>query len=143
MSNYEKKINFDINHKKVFNAISLDLGLWWGDQSHKINSVNQIFKVSWGEPWYQFKVVEYGPFQKMSWQCIDANQKIDGLKNVEKEWVDTIIHWHFKKLNNDKTILHFVHEGLNPGILCFDFCSKSWDHFLLDKLSNHLNSLDS
>ncbi|MBL4649538.1 MAG: hypothetical protein JKY03_07385, partial [Aureispira sp.] len=97
-----------------------------------------LFKVSWGETWYQFKVVKYLKDYEMIWECIDANQKIDGLVDVEKEWVGTKIHWKLEKHEKDKTLLKFKHEGLVPEFVCFNFCSDSWDHFLKQALVNYL-----
>ena len=69
---------------------------------------------------------------------VDANQKIEGLENVEKEWVGTKIHWNLERVGREKTLLKFQHEGLVPEFICFNFCCKSWDHFLRQILVNYL-----
>jgi hypothetical protein len=146
VSSYKTSIEVNNTVETVFEAISRRLGDWWGNQDNAIDHEGIVFKVSWGEPWYQFEVVKYIQDQEMTWKCIDANQKIDGLPGVEKEWVGTEISWNFKSLDNDKCLLEFEHQGLVPELLCFKFCSSSWEHFLEDSLVKYLvsnNELDS
>ncbi|NND16142.1 MAG: hypothetical protein HKN89_07435 [Eudoraea sp.] len=138
MNDYTTLIEIPGSRKEVFKAISQELGSWWGKQEHPINGKDIVFKVAWGKPWYQFEVIEYIEDELMIWQCIDANQLISGLSGVEKEWVGTKIHWKLEEADQNTTMLHFKHEGLIPDFLCFEFCSKSWDHFLKDRLINYL-----
>jgi len=129
--------------ERVFKAISQQLGDWWGKQDKVIEKEGTIFKVAWGEPWYQFKVIHFIPNQEMSWECIDANQKINGLSGVEKEWVGTKVHWKVENLGPDQCRLNFEHEGLVPDFLCFDFCSATWERFLKESLVNYLERASS
>ncbi|MDH3698932.1 MAG: hypothetical protein OER83_06310 [Flavobacteriaceae bacterium] len=140
MKDYSTQIEIPVSREFVFNAISRDLGSWWGKQDRPIDAKGIVFKVSWGEPWYQFEVVDYWEGELMVWECIDANQIIPGLSGVEKEWVDTKVHWKLEELTPATTMLNFKHEGLIPDFLCFDFCSKSWEHFLKDHLISHILS---
>ena len=57
---------------------------WWGKQSAIPAAVLDEFKVQWGEPWYEFRVVEFEANRKMVWECIDASQIIKGLEGVQK-----------------------------------------------------------
>jgi hypothetical protein len=123
----------------VFDAISKNLGNWWGNQDKLIEKSGILFKVSWGEPWYQFEVISYIKNQEMTWKCIDANQKIDGLKDIEKEWVGSVIHWKVKNLETNWSLLEFEHQGLVPELVCFNFCSDSWRHFLENSLVSYLS----
>ena len=138
-NHYQTEIEIANSKEKVFRAISKNLGDWWGKQDQEINREGTIFKVSWGEPWYQFKVIKYAQDQEMIWECVDANQKISGLENVEKEWVGTKIHWELEEVEKEKTLLKFQHEGLVPEFICFNFCSQTWDHFLQKVLVNYLH----
>lgn len=140
MNDYTTTVEIDRPISKVFQAISKELTHWWGKQSEVVKGTDRIFKVEWGEPWYQFKVIEYHEPELMIWECVDANQKIKGLTGVEKEWVGTKIHWQLETLGENKTLLHFKHEGLVPEFLCFDFCSKTWEHFLKGPLVEYLTA---
>ena len=138
MTNYKTSIDINSPPEMLFEAISKNLGDWWGNQDKLIEKRGIIFKVSWGEAWYKFEVVKYLKNQEMTWKCIDANQKIEGLTDVEKEWVGTEIHWKVKRLDNNRSLLEFEHKGLIPEFICFNFCSDSWSHFLEQSLVNYL-----
>ncbi len=139
-SSYKTTISIQAPAERVFEAITKELGKWWGAQDRPIERKGTEFRVSWGEPWYQFKVVKYEPDVEVIWECTDANQLIPGLSGVEKEWVGTKIHWYLEEGSKSNTILYFEHDGLVPEVLCFDFCSKSWDHFLRESLVNYLRA---
>lgn len=124
--------------KDVFEALSTKIGAWWGDQDHPARQVGDVFTMSWGEPWYKFKVVESVPNQTMVWECIDANQIIGDLDGVEKEWVGTLLRWRINKMNDNQVELSFQHEGLVPEFICYDFCSNTWDRFIDFNLKKYL-----
>ncbi len=138
MTDYTTKLEIPNSRHAIFMAISGELGKWWGEQDRLIEKKDTVFKVSWGEPWYQFKVTEYKENELMIWECIDANQLIPGLTGVEKEWVGTKILWNLTEISSNATLLLFKHQGLTPDFLCFDFCSSSWEHFLKDRLVAYL-----
>jgi hypothetical protein len=139
MNSYKTSIKLNESPNRVFSAISENLGNWWGKQTKSKLKQGTVFKVSWGEPWYKFKVIKFTKNVAMVWECVDANQIIDGLDGVEKEWVGTKIHWNLKPLENRNVILEFEHEGLIPEFICFNFCSKAWTHFLENSLVNYLS----
>ena len=138
MENYKTEIKVNCSSNKLFNAITKELSNWWCKQDSIGINLGDIFTVSWGEPWYKFKVIECIENKQLVWRCIDANQKIEGLNNIEKEWVGTKIHWSIVETSIDKCILDFTHEGLNSSLLCFNFCSKTWSHFLNNSLVKYV-----
>jgi len=138
MTDYTTQLEIPISRHAVFMAISRELGKWWGKQDRLIEKKDTVFRVSWGEPWYQFEVVEYKENELMIWECIDANQIITGLTGVEKEWVGTKIHWKLVEISSNTTLIQFKHQGLIPDFLCFDVCSNAWEHFLKDRLVSYL-----
>lgn len=140
MEDYKTSIKINHSKKKIFDAISKELTEWWGKQDHQIDKEGMEFTVSWGEPWYQFSVIHFKENEALVWKCIDANQKIKGIKHIEKEWVNTEIHWEIEKISNELCKLNFKHIGLNKGLLCFNFCSQTWNHFLNDSLVSYLDS---
>lgn len=140
IKHYTTAVTLPCSSERAFIAISKELKVWWGKQDKLINKPQITFRVSWGELWFQFKVVDYDPPQQMIWKCTDANQKIPGLTHVEKEWVGTKIHWKLQSNSSQKSTLLFTHEGLNTKLQCCDFCSKSWKHFLQNSLVQYLSS---
>lgn len=139
MTDYTTQVEIPNSRHTIFKAISIELGNWWGEQDKPIKKKDSVFKVSWGEPWYQFKVADYKENERMIWECIDANQLIPGLTGVEKEWVGTSIHWNLREISSNMTLLQFKHLGLISDFLCFDFCSNSWEHFLKERLISYLS----
>ncbi len=138
--NYKNTLEINTSADLLFEAICLNLDDWWGHQDKPILKDGDVFKVSWGEPWYQFEVIRFIKDKELIWKCIDANQKIKGLSGVEKEWVNTEIHWKIEDVSNNKCLLDFSHIGLVPDLLCFNHCSNAWTHFLKDSLIAYLNS---
>ena len=139
MDHYTTSLEINSSQQDVFAAISIQLESWWGHQDAPADQINRIFKVSWGEPWYQFKVVKYEKDEGMIWECIDANQIITGLNGVQKEWVGTKVHWELMSLGDMKTRLNFKHEGLIPEFICFNVCTRAWDDFLHQHLVSFLD----
>ncbi|MEP1033038.1 hypothetical protein [Ekhidna sp.] len=138
MNHYTTSLEINRSAADVFKAISSQLDGWWGHQDHPVTELGTVFKVSWGEPWYQFKAVKYLPNEEMIWECIDANQIINGLEGVQKEWVGTNVHWRLKSLGDARTQLNFKHEGLVPTFICFNVCSRAWTDFLQQHLVSYL-----
>ncbi len=125
---------------KAFDALSKKIGDWWGEQNRPAEKLGDTFTVSWGEPWYRFKIIEYELRHKICWECIDANQIIDGLEGVQKEWVGTQLIWTIKELDRGRIKIIFTHRGLVPEFICYEFCSSTWDNFLGTRLKKYLET---
>ena len=124
----------------VFNALTTQIGDWWGDQDKPAYKEGDSFTMSWGEPWYQFKIVEFIANKKVVWECIDSKQIIGNLVGVEKEWVGTKLHWSIESIDENEIQLTFLHEGLVPEFICYDFCSNTWDRFIKFNLKKYLEN---
>ena len=135
---YSTEIVAKTNSEAAFKALTTQIGAWWGQQNHPVTKVGDVFTVSWGAPWYQFRVNTYEPDQKVVWECIDANQIIEGLVGVQKEWVGTKMHWVLNPLNEQEIRIKFRHEGLVPDFICYDFCTYTWDQFITQHLKPYL-----
>lgn len=140
MSNYTTQVLIKRGSEAVFEAISFQLENWWGHQDQPATKEGIVFKVSWGEPWYQFKVISFAENEEMIWECIDANQIINGLDGVQKEWVGTKVHWKLTRIDENHTRLDFEHEGLTPDFICFNVCSQAWSDFLQQHLVRYLEA---
>lgn len=135
---YGTKITVKSNSNAVFNALTTTISEWWGDQDKPVSKVGDVFTVSWAEPWYQFKIVEYIPNERVVWECTDAHQIIGELQGVEKEWVGTRLEWTIKTISENETELSFTHMGLVPEFICYDFCANTWDRFITYNLKKYL-----
>ena len=135
---YSVTVNIRSNPASVFNALTKEISNWWGQMDHPVQKQGEVFKVSWGEPWYEFRVEEFEPNNKVSWRCIDANQIIGELEGVEKEWVGTKLDWSIAEIGSGEVRLSLKHEGLIPDFICYDFCSTTWDRFVKIALKEYL-----
>lgn len=140
-NSYSNQTRVQSSTIEAFKALTLHLGDWWGHQDHPASRRGDVFKVSWGEPWYQFKVIAYEPYKKIVWECIDANQIIGNLDGVQKEWVGTRLYWSIEKVNQDEVNLSLLHEGLVPDFICYDVCSRAWNRFITESLKEYLNKV--
>ena len=137
---YHQKVDIRTTQEAAFKALTSDINQWWGAVDKPKLAEGVIFKVSWGEPWYQFKIIEYVPNHKTTWECVDANQIIDGLEGVAKEWVGTKLFWTIETAENGSIQINLTHQGLVPTIRCYEFCATTWDRFITEVLKHYLES---
>lgn len=72
--------------------------------------------------------------------CTEALHLHEGMpKAIEKEWLNTSLHWHIRPTENGCQI-HFEHRGLTPQLHCYDICEGGWDMFFVDSLQAYLNT---
>ena len=135
---YSRTVEITASAPEIFQALTKDLQGWWGSMDHPVSKVGDAFRVSWGEPWYRFQVIRYEYPSFLSWECTDANQIIEGLDGVQKEWVGTQLHWQIESIGPKSCRVKFIHQGLVPEFTCFDFCSTAWDHFFGERLKSYL-----
>ena len=136
-------IRVNCDRREAFKALTTTISKWWGHQDNPILRIGDVFKVSWGEPWYQFEVTRFDHGSAVNWKCIDANQIIDGLESVEKEWVGTEIQWNIDPISEDQCEVSMMHVGLTHKLVCYEFCSSTWHRFLHIELKNYLESKHS
>lgn len=137
---YSTSILVRATAKQAFEALSLGIKSWWGSTDPLAVHLGTEFRVSWGAPWYQFKIIAFEEPSRISWACIDANQIIAGLEGVQKEWVGTELHWAIEEMPADRVKVSLLHQGLVPAFICYDFCSTTWDSFVQDRLKTYLEA---
>ena len=142
MNGYKKSIEINSTLASIWSLLTVDLKEWWGSQDRPGDHLGCVFKVSWGEPWYQFEVVEYEPEKRLTWKCTDANQIIGGMEGVQKEWVGTLVIWDLEEKKNGLVHLKFEHLGLVLEIKCYDVCSSAWNDFIGSKLKHRAEQLN-
>jgi len=135
---YSVSIDIATTPAKAFNALSENIDKWWGKTDQAALKTGGIFTVSWGEPWYQFQLIEIVPEEKLVWECIDANQIIDDLEGVQKEWVGTRIVWTISVISDGMVRIDLVHEGLVPTFICYEVCSRTWGSYVTEHLKHYL-----
>lgn len=139
-TSYRQSVIINTTPKRAFEALTQEISAWWGDVNHSAESIGDIFKVSWNEPYYQFEVKDLVEDSEIIWDCIDCKQIHEGLEGIEKEWVGTRLFWRIDALDHQQTRVSLHHEGLVPSFICFDVCQSGWDYFIKDSLKSHLEN---
>ena len=42
--------------------------------------------------------------------------------------------WQILPATKDTTTINFTHNGLVPGMECYNGCEKAWDHYIKESL---------
>lgn len=115
----------------VFNAVTNVRG-WWsdgieGDTRHLDDEfIFQVKDVHYSKQ----KLTEVIPGKKMVWLITESRLSFIKDKN---EWIGTKIIFDISETGN-KTKLVFTHEGLVPGVECYDACSPAWTEYVQHSL---------
>ncbi len=134
--NFSVTLLADQRPEEVFNAVT-NVRKWWsGYYSEKIEGNTEklndefSFRAGEGAHYSKQKLIEVIPGKKIVWLVTDSE-----LSFIEKkdEWTGTRIVFDISE-KGSKTQLVFTHEGLVPGIECYDSCSPAWTMYVQEKL---------
>jgi hypothetical protein len=116
----------------VFNCIN-EITNWWSKEfeGHSAELHDEFIIHHPGRHFSKQKVVELIPGKKIVWRVTEST--LNWLKNDQREWTNTKMIFELSA-RNDKTIIHFTHEGLVPEKECYAVCSQSWTMVLTDWL---------
>lgn len=127
---------------EVFNAIT-NVRQWWsGFYSEELKGNTKrlndefSFRAGDGAHYSKQKLTEVIPDKKIVWLVTESE-----LTFLEKtdEWTGTKIIFEIVE-NDGKTQLSFTHEGLRPGIECYDSCTSAWAQYVENKLVPLINA---
>jgi hypothetical protein len=125
----------DQSPQQVFKAVTNVRGWWQGLYEEEIiGSTKRLndeftFRAGAGAHYSKQRLIELVPDQKVVWLVTEGELSFVEEKN---EWAGTKIIFNISKKGN-KTEVKFTHEGLNPGVECFDSCSSAWQMYLDQK----------
>ncbi len=134
MNSYSQSVKITGTKEEVFDALTLNIDKWWGVVDQPASELGTIFKVSFGEAFWVFKVIDFKKNNLASWECVESNQVHAGLKGIKEEWLGTKLFWNLQSEGDKSVKVNFTHEGLVPNFNCYDVCSKAWDYFITDSL---------
>lgn len=128
---YTTKITVNTTAAVAFNSINNIPGWWTICFKGDSQSVNDVFTVRFGETFITVKIVELIPYRKIAWRVIDSYKH--WLTGNRKEWQDTTMCWEISA-EDDSTQVSFTHNGLVPGIECYNGCENAWNFYIKESL---------
>src|ERR1700744_2832926 len=121
MRNYQKNMYVNAPIREVYEAITRRIADWWSnDYTGYAANTGDRFTIAFGETRKTFAIIEANPNTQVVWECVKAYIDMDSLKN-KAEWEGTTMIWALSAVR-EGTTLTFVHDGLNPGLECYDVC---------------------
>jgi hypothetical protein len=115
----------------VFDAINNVRG-WWhgaieGDTHHAVDTFTyRMDDVHFSKQ----SIIEFIPGTRVAWLVTDSH--LSFLSRPD-EWTGTTIIFDISEINN-KTQVRFTHQGLLPGIECYDACTNAWSKLIQESL---------
>ncbi len=122
----------------VFKAITEDVAKWWGgpDLAGSSTHLNDEFIIHHpGAHYSKQKLVEVIPNKKIVWLVTEST--LHWLQKDKHEWQNTKMIFEISA-EDDKTILHFTHEGLVPAKECYPLCHQGWNTVIKDYLFHYI-----
>ncbi len=111
---------------------------WWGvtytGRSEKLN--DQFTIRMGGDSFFNFTVTELLPGKRIVWLITDCHMP---WYSDKKEWEDTRLIFDLREQNGVTEIM-FTHEGLTPGVECYNDCASGWTHWIQTSLLSYLNT---
>jgi hypothetical protein len=121
--NYNKELIVNASKTEAFSAVSQKVHLWWGEVSNSVSKVGDEFTIDFGDQNWSFRVTEFIPNSKITWECIGGNPEFNA------EWIGDILYWNIEAIG-DTTKISFLQVGLTPEMNCYEICNRGWDFFI-------------
>jgi hypothetical protein len=120
----------------VFNHIN-DVSKWWSkDFEGSSAKLNDEFVICHpGAHYSKQKLIEMVPDKKVAWLVTES--ELDWLEKDKHEWTNTKMIFEIT-IKEDKTVLHFTHEGLVPEMECYERCQQGWNMVIKERLFNFI-----
>ena len=124
-------ITVDQPASEVFNAVR-NVRAWWSEEiKGDTANLNDEFDYQYGNVHRcKMKLVEVIPDKKVVWQVLD---NFFSFTEDKTEWIGTKVIFDIVEKEN-KTLLHFTHQGLVPTFECFGDCSNAWTMLIQESL---------
>ena len=124
--------------QEVFNCLT-EVTKWWSNDFEGYSSqLNDEFVIYHPNQHYsKQKLVEVVLNKKIVWLVTDST--LYWLEKNMHEWSNTKMIFEISN-TADKTILHFIHEGLVPEMECYTMCEKGWTMIIKSWLLHFLTN---
>ncbi|MBL4707773.1 MAG: SRPBCC domain-containing protein [Flavobacteriales bacterium] len=133
-NSYNQELIIRANIKDSFSALTQKIDLWWGEVDQPIAKVGDEFSVSFANANWSFRVTEFVPNSKLTWECIGGNPEFN------TEWIGDLLYWNMEEVEGDKVKISLLQVGLTPEMNCFEICNKGWNFFITKSLKSYLET---
>jgi hypothetical protein len=124
-------VTVDQSPKVVFDAINNVSGWWSEEVQGNSQKLNDEFTYHYRDVHScRMKLIEVIPEKKVVWLVLENDFNFTTDKT---EWVGTKVIFEISRQDN-KTQIHFTHEGLVPAYECYDACVNGWTRYLQGSL---------
>ena len=135
--NFTASFQVDQTPRKVFDAINNVRGWWSEEIEGSTNKLNDEFNYHYQDVHIcRMKLVEVVPNRKVVWKVLSNYFNFTKDKN---EWTGDKIIFEISE-KNEKTQLHFTHEGLTPEYECYEACFDGWSNYIKKSLYNFVTT---
>lgn len=139
-TDYSRELTVSAAPERVYQALSRDLGLWWGNSAEGVSRVGDTATIGFSENPNQwtFEAIELAEAKAVVLLCIDSDHHHAGLPGaIQQEWLGSKLIWRMEKVAAG-TRIQFTHAGLTPELACYDVCQSGWDHYFGPGLCEYL-----
>lgn len=129
---YKREISFaSDSRERVFDALTGLEGLagWWTPLVSGAPAAGGQLEFGFAglEEKIVMRVDEATRPSKVTWTCLTHTG--------HPEWEGTVITFELTTDGDARALLKFRHEGLRPGLSCYQTCEAGWEHFLASLLN--------
>ena len=134
---FSTSILVDQTPNEVFNAINNVRGWWSEEIEGSTDKLNDEFNYHYEDVHRcKMKLIEVIPGKKVVWFVLDNYFKFTKDKS---EWTGTKIIFEIAEQDN-KTLIHFTHQGLVPEYECFEICRDAWSNYIQNSLRSLIST---
>jgi len=136
-TDFTTTITVEQTPQEVFDAINTPQNWWSGEFEGNTKNLNDEFTYRYQDMHYsRQRVIESITGEKVVWLVTESH--LSFLEDKE-EWTGTKIIFNISK-KVGKTELKFTHEGINPGVECYDACSTAWGQLIQQSLFTYITT---
>ncbi len=139
MNDYRKTIDINASSNRIYDALTKGVTHWWTTGSEDASEVGKVFVTHFEETYNHIRITRLIPDRCVEWEILKHHHANDELSRKD-EWVGTHIHWNLTPIDETKTRLDFVHEGLQESMECWEICEAGWNFFLDDSLKPYVET---